>query len=367
METRSKNIELVSPFKVIRRIHDLLHNSALFMAGSKARARMLIAVATEPVEPLLEKKKHQIIYKKLNDHPEIYRCRLLKNEIEETDQATIPEWVMTNYKDTGVFLIVSFANYQVFEKILRFLRGLYPKIARTYFNTGYIYNFLRRIDKKDDRLHIRITKLVAKNRIESEGAQKIIASSIDWTDITYQEAFIKLNEEDAWIKSIDLSLTISDNGSKYEAAGSIARDGVLVCKNNIKFFFYQVVQQALQKAFQDKELFMKRSRRENPGLKVRPLVIEFGKPIFSDKSNNHRLINALRKMPNSSLSVFHANPYLQASMIDYGDGSTYRIWVLSEDSMIIVPQMRATVGSLQRLFNHIGERFMEGKISELNN
>jgi len=350
----------------IRGINDLLNNSTLFMTGSKAKARMLIAVATEPVEPLLEKKKHEIIYKKLNDHPEIYHCRLLKYDLDETDQATIPEWVMINYKNTDVFLIVSFANYKISRRIIRFLRGLYPKIARTYFNTGYIYNFLRRIDKEDDRLHIRITKLVAKNRIESEGAQKIIASSIDWTDITYQEAFTKLYEEDAWIKSIDLSLTISDNGSKYEAAGSIARDGMLVCKNNIKFFFYQVVQQALQKAFNDKELFKNRSRRENPGLKVRPLVIEFGKPIFSDKSHNHRLINALRKMPNSSLSVFHANPYLQASMIDYRDGSTYRIWVLSEDSMTIVPQMRATVGSLQRLFNHIGERFMEGKITELN-
>ena len=173
MEINSKNMQPASPFMAIGGMLDLLHNSALFMAGSRAKARMVIIVAAEPVEHLFKKKKRQIIYKKLNDQPEMYHCRLLTSDIDETEQ---PEWVMTNYKNKDIFLIISFGNYEAFQRILRFLKGLYPKIARTYFNTGYIYDFLRKIDKGHDKLHIRITKLVARKRIESECAQKVMTA-----------------------------------------------------------------------------------------------------------------------------------------------------------------------------------------------
>ena len=134
-----------------------------------------------------------------------------------------------------------------------------------------------------------------------------------------------------------MSLIFSENGRKFESSGSISRDGILVCKSDIKSFFFEVVQQAINKASNDKELFKNRSRRDNPGLKVRPLRLDFEQPIFKEKSNNHKLISAPTKMPNRSLSVFHVNPYLNASMVDYADGSTYRIWVLSENDLIIVP------------------------------
>jgi len=365
MKIESKHIEPQSPFENINSISDLLHNCSLLMSGSNLKARMAVAVATAPLETVLEKKKHLLIYKKICNQPEMYNCKIANYNGSEKDQASNPEWIMVNFKETGVYWILSFSNYKLFLRILGVINGFYPKVARTYFDTGYLYNFLKKIDKENEYLQIRISKVVAKNRIDSEGAQKYIASSIDWTDISYQEAFDKINEENAWLKSIDLNLILLENGSMYEAAGTVTRNGTLVCKNNIKVFYYLVVNQALNKASKDKELFTNRSRKENPGLKVRPLSIDFEKPIFRDKSNNKRLKVALKKMPHSSLSVFHANPYFQASMIDYRDGSTYRIWVLSENTLTIVPQMRATVGSLQRLFNHIGERFMEGKIVEI--
>ena len=60
----------------------------------------------------------------------------------------------------------------------------------------------------------------------------------------------------------------------------------------------------------------------------------------------------------------HGNPYIHMSVADYTDGSSYDLWVVNPKRIVIVPQIRATEGSLSRLTNHIFEQFKEGEIIE---
>jgi hypothetical protein len=97
---------------------------------------------------------------------------------------------------------------------------------------------------------------------------------------------------------------------------------------------------------------------ENNG-EIRPVFIEYSNNIFENVEQNKRLIKSLSEFPKSSYSVYHGNPYLHMSMVDYCDGSSYDIWVVSSNRLIIIPQLRATFNSLSRLCEHILKRFME--------
>jgi hypothetical protein len=112
-------------------------------------------------------------------------------------------------------------------------------------------------------------------------------------------------------------------------------------------------------------LLKDRGRATRNDLSPRPILIEYAGGIFSDRSQNQRLIAVLAKLPKASLSVFHANPYFRASIVDFGDGSSYDLWVLSDTRLVISPQMRCTYASIERVSNHILSAFAEGEVKDL--
>ena len=87
--------------------------------------------------------------------------------------------------------------------------------------------------------------------------------------------------------------------------------------------------------------------------------------MFKDVKQNKRLIKAISELPKSTYTLYHGNPYVHASLVDYYDGSSYDIWVLSEDKITIVPQIKASFSSMSRLCEHIFKKFREGEIKEM--
>jgi len=108
----------------------------------------------------------------------------------------------------------------------------------------------------------------------------------------------------------------------------------------------------------------KRDQQSHPKGFARALQIEYEQPVFSDKRQNGRLVQTLKGLRNSALSVFHPNPYLHASLIDYTDGSSYEIWVTTPTSILIVPKRKATTGSIERVCDFICDKFQEGEIKD---
>ena len=53
------------------------------------------------------------------------------------------------------------------------------------------------------------------------------------------------------------------------------------------------------------------------------------------------------------------------SLLDYKDGSSFEILVHKPDSVLILPQIRASSISLERVIGHISEKFSEGEVEDL--
>jgi len=115
---------------------------------------------------------------------------------------------------------------------------------------------------------------------------------------------------------------------------------------------------------QNHQLFRNRSRRDSVSLEVRPLAINFGRDQLIDEEERAKLVEAMRLLSKASISVVHSNPYLELSVIDYYDGSTFDLWVLNPRELIIVPQLKGTVSAIRRLVSHVFDNYAEGYIED---
>jgi hypothetical protein len=96
-------------------------------------------------------------------------------------------------------------------------------------------------------------------------------------------------------------------------------------------------------------------------IRQEPIVIQFDEPIFRDEGWNEKFFENLAQLKNISIAELHKNPYVHLSVLDYLDGSSYGIWIVSDNEINIIPQARATVASMTRLLNHIYEKVKEGE------
>ena len=88
------------------------------------------------------------------------------------------------------------------------------------------------------------------------------------------------------------------------------------------------------------------------------------KTFLKSKDQTKRLIAAMQKFRHGTCTILHANPYVHLTMVDNKDFSSADLWVLSQDEILLVPQIRSSAVALKRIVNHIFENFREGKISE---
>lgn len=110
-------------------------------------------------------------------------------------------------------------------------------------------------------------------------------------------------------------------------------------------------------------MYSNRSREDNGG-DVSPLIIKLESGRLDDHEQNRKFVEAVQGMKHTSYGIYHEGSYVNMSLVDHMDGSTFEIWVVSPDVITIVPQLRATQASLFRLIDHIFERFQEGDVLE---
>jgi hypothetical protein len=75
-------------------------------------------------------------------------------------------------------------------------------------------------------------------------------------------------------------------------------------------------------------------------------------------------VEAMQKLKHGTCTVLHSNPYVHLSLVDNIDFSSADVWILSQNQILIVPQLRASEAALKRIVNHVFEQFREGRISD---
>jgi len=265
--------------------------------------------------------------------------------------------------DLGYATVIALAPSFVWERVvLARLASAPPAVSKPTLTQDALRKLLVAIEQKLSAMRLRVRKATSRRWVVSN-RRRVLASRIDWEDLSLPEAFAEARDEHKWFSSIKFEMQKADERPTGISA-LVSRHGYLQTGRTCHEFFALMAPILGDVASERYRALSGRSRADTPGHKPRPLAVQYDQPFFRDKANNARLISAVRRVPYFGYTVVHANPYVHVMMTDYVDGSSYDIYVLEESRMLLIPQIRATPGSLDRLLSGLSVHFPEGRLVE---
>jgi len=289
------------------------------------------------------------------DHYDIRLERTIKRSDIEDGERTVK----------GSFALVqSDHNENIWTAITGYESDFFERGVLYLFNKSNpnIYSFFLSTSEIEEILH-NIEENLEKSVIVEDSVTYNYQGEGDESHEThpFRHIFSEIDEEQEYLDKLVFKVgQRADNEDYFE--GYLTRDGQMkFIGGNITPFFEKLVTQVEATAEQRRELFEEKidSAKEGNYEKVH---IKFEEPVFQGGVKNHKLINALSQMSKSSITVFHSNPYLHMSMLDYRDGSSFDIFVTDDDLVKIALGHRGTSSSLMRVAEHISSHFKQGDI-----
>ncbi|MCI0641369.1 MAG: hypothetical protein L0Y58_15775 [Verrucomicrobia subdivision 3 bacterium] len=266
-----------------------------------------------------------------------------------------PEVAFLMTLDSGPFYRASFRP---------FFASLSPWVATPFLTSSNLVTLLQHA-KADRRVSdLVITDFASRSQIQHRRGTRKTRTERTWTEESLDQVVDLLQQSGRWLHSLAFKYRVKIGNQHQRCGSNVSRACQFRTKGNLSWFFRQVARDLSGMVAEKNRFLRDRGRNERADLSPRPVIIEYGEPLFQDKSQNERLMTVLRKLEKAGLSVYHANPYFRASLVDFVDGSSYDVWVLSESRVILTPQLRCTYASIERVSNHILSAFAEGDMQD---
>jgi len=297
----------------------------------------------------------KINVKKREDYWKIEIHRVIeRNDIKEGGRRTISGSAFVKKSDhrEKIWNIITIEELD-FQKncIERMIDLLRPKVSRFFLTSKEIKSIFTSFNDKE--YDILVKKAVLYSHKE-EG-------KISFEKVPYYKVFYEAEESDAYVDKIEF---IMYRNHKFVLHGFIAREGVSkFIEGDIKFF-YEKFLSLLENYGEDKRKKLNKKEKNIQNYHLNPLAIKFREEIIKGKKDNRRIIFALQNLPRSSILVYHANPYLHLSLLDFIDGTSCDIFISSPDEISVIPSYSSSLSSLMRIFDQISKYFQEGEIIE---
>ncbi len=140
--------------------------------------------------------------------------------------------------------------------------------------------------------------------------------------------------------------------------------GATFVRGDFGVFEHRILNRLAVAAHRRRELMSNRQRVVDEAPK-RPIEVRLSTPMLTDATATGHVLDELAIASNRlSYAVLHRNPYLHVSVMDEDDGSNYDLFVTRPDAIEIHPGFRATLGSLTRLAQVLGDRFEAVSLGE---
>jgi len=343
--------EVVSGFRDVRLADDeFVHVVAL---GS-----------TAPVADVLNEQAATGL-KKLTDHDSLVLYAYRRRFGRRLQHEVSGEFLSVECDQAPVALFV----YVGRQKFVRFgldmlLDRMYPRVARPFLAQQELHGLLRSLQRTVQPDALRIQEYTAKGRLRTP-ARRRFESVRDWTDIDPDAAFREAAERNVWFRSVRFEVVGGKEPGRWTGAcGRLSKYGHVTINGALELVDLAIIPSLVRITAESLRLFSNRERVGTPAHEPKPLEVVYEAPLLRRPEDLKRLRDGLTRFPHGSCTVLHANPYFHAALVDNRDFSAVDIWVLSESSILIVPQLHASPAALKRLVNHIFENFGEGRISE---
>ena len=119
--------------------------------------------------------------------------------------------------------------------------------------------------------------------------------------------------------------------------------------------FVDVVLRRFTRAAAERRVLLSNRSREHQVPLTEGLVMLLPPQTLADELGRRDLIDSVGSLRGVQVAVFHRNPYLHFTVTDYLDGSNLDVFVTEDDRVTVLPGYRASLGSLARLTDAIGD------------
>lgn len=238
--------------------------------------------------------------------------------------------------------------------VVRFIESYKPNLSRIYLSSGELRSIFEKLEESLSA-NVLVKKAVLYSHIK-EG-------QINFEKAHFQELFNRAENDDRYVDKIEYCLK---ENNKIIYHGFISRDLIsyYYC-GNIHYFLDIFISLIADRSALKSDIFENRERTFGQE-EIKPLKILFPKNVFQDRSDNLRFVRALEKVTRGAVAIYHQNPYLHISFLDFIDGSNFDIFAVESDEIAIIPNFKCSMHSLMRVSEQISKDFNEGQIEHSN-
>ncbi|ERJ05764.1 hypothetical protein HLRTI_002152 [Halorhabdus tiamatea SARL4B] len=260
-----------------------------------------------------------------------------------------------NHNKTQAYTAFSVSDREFFNQaVRRYIQALPPSISTSFLSTDELQQLLNKLnDEINGNLYV--TKGVTKSP-SGDTEVKYFDNS------RYFELFNteEVSQQNYYVDKIEFEL----RQANHEFQGQISRKGASRYVSGSESIYFNKILPNFATLLSEKGDLFNDKAREYGSREAETIEITYEEGSIKGREENVRLINALEGLKRSSITVYHKNPYMHASVLDYEDGTNADVFLTSDRRVSIVPGFNASRKALSRICNRINQGFLEGTVSE---
>jgi hypothetical protein len=166
--------------------------------------------------------------------------------------------------------------------------------------------------------------------------------------------FARVEDEKRVLKTVTFQVPVEDHVSSCQF--KIGRPGYLTYQSGPFGPLLELISEKLPAQLAN-------SVRPFERAKGRYVQFQFSEPLFLEPSNYKIVVDALSRLPRTSIALLHTNPYFHATLTNYEDGGEFDIFITGHSTIHIRGQGDVSPASFLRLQNGLTEQFQDARVS----
>jgi hypothetical protein len=265
----------------------------------------------------------------------------------------------------NMFVAIAVCAGEDWQALVRFLDARYPQLVPVYLSQRELIGSIRTLRHSTPDLDLRVREMSATEKIETETGKRK-RSVREWTDEDLDNLLIHVEDRRQIINSLrfDFHRRINDKVDVIPTLScKVTRKAIVEISGKFAVAWDTVIADVVAAGAEKLKFFSKRGLRDR-NYSASPLAIHFKKQVFDDLAEVRRFVDVMRKYPHSAYAVDHGNPYAHLQLSDRYDGSSFELWAVTSDEILVLPRLRATEGAVERLIHYIYDEFREGEVTD---
>ncbi|MFC1620170.1 hypothetical protein ACFL45_09515 [Candidatus Neomarinimicrobiota bacterium] len=258
--------------------------------------------------------------------------------------------------------IVSVCKRDEWNALRRYTQHKYPSLVPVLLSQGELIETIQLLRSHTEH-SINVKAFSAKERL-SKREGRASKSIREWTNEELNEAIQVIRERNQIVTAFEVEFYPHIGRYSHvqpRAVCNLRKNGEIEVTGSFRLAFDTVATHVAGIGEKKLHTLSSRGLRDSQ-YQSQPIKIDFSGSLFSEKEQVQFFVGVLKKYPHSMYAINHGNPYAHIKLTDLLDGSSLDVYAVPPQHVTLIPGLKTTEASLQRLIHYIYDSFHEGNV-----